>query len=65
MDVVSAQGIEVDEEKVKAMRDWLKPKTITEYLRMCDECLRLIISSKKIKISIYFVRFGFNGSKFH
>jgi len=28
--VVTAQGIEMDEEKVKAIRDWLTPKSVSE-----------------------------------
>jgi hypothetical protein len=28
--VLSAQGIEMDEEKVKAIRDWLTPKSVSE-----------------------------------
>ena len=28
--VVSAKGIEVDEEKVKAIKEWSTPKSITE-----------------------------------
>ena len=28
--VVTMQGIEMDEEKVKAIRDWLTPKSVSE-----------------------------------
>jgi len=28
--VVTVQGIEMDEEKVKAIRDWLTPKSVSE-----------------------------------
>jgi hypothetical protein len=28
--VVTAQGIEIDEEKVKAIRDWPTPKSVSE-----------------------------------
>ena len=28
--VVTAQGIKVDEEKIKAIRDWQSPKSVSE-----------------------------------
>jgi hypothetical protein len=34
--VVTAQGIEMDEVKVKAIQDWLIPKSVSEVRRVMD-----------------------------